>query len=510
MSGESADVAVLTAISEELTWARVAFEFGRSDRRKHLDGSVYWLRRFHSYLTGRNYKVVLGCIGWPGNSASAAATMAMIKDYRPRLVVLVGMAAGLRGKVRIGEAVIGERVVGYEQAALVRREDGTEDVEPRPDIALVAHTLQQDIANYDTKAAEPRVNSRFRALGGAYPIPAPGSEVEYRTHVATAPRIRTTTIASGEKLVRNDRVLYFLRTSLHGKIEAVEMEAAGFVVSCQRAGVPWLAVRGISDFGDQFKNDLFHELAARMAALVTRDFLEYGLELVEGEPRDLQSRFVATKPSGRRVQIVTEEEIKRLLTGKLSMHLRTLERNLRSPDSRDLERIAARIAAEFVDDWLERLPPEEQQEWWERVTGLAYDIALALIGTGIWAAAAYAMARIVFLESDKLTEDQSRYQARMVAIREKLAVGMSLEMKEELPHVTEQLMESLALEERIQRTLKQTETFQEFVLLAQAQHPTLSGDHTEWCAMTFAGTLIVWLRSLTLEGILPSEEEMRD
>jgi hypothetical protein len=41
----------------------------------------------------------------------------------------------------------------------------------------------------------------------------------------------------------------------------------------------WLVVRGISDFGDDLKDDRFHDFAARAAATVVVDFLAHGPEL---------------------------------------------------------------------------------------------------------------------------------------------------------------------------------------------------------------------------------------
>ena len=46
--------------------------------------------------------------------------------------------------------------------------------------------------------------------------------------------------------------------------------------------MPRLVFRGISAFGDQFKNDDFHRFAASMAAVSAVDFIEQGLNLPEG------------------------------------------------------------------------------------------------------------------------------------------------------------------------------------------------------------------------------------
>lgn len=67
-----------------------------------------------------------------------------------------------------------------------------------------------------------------------------------------------------------------MRTTLHGKIDVAEMEAAGIATACNRASTPYLVIRGISDFGDGEKNDGAHLLAATAAAIVAIDFAEHG------------------------------------------------------------------------------------------------------------------------------------------------------------------------------------------------------------------------------------------
>ena len=80
------------------------------------------------------------------------------------------------------------------------------------------------------------------------------------------------TVGSGEKLIRDPERFRALR-DLHGKLEVAELEAEGVANACERAGIPFVVVRGISDFGDERKDDRFHELAAKAAAVVARDFI---------------------------------------------------------------------------------------------------------------------------------------------------------------------------------------------------------------------------------------------
>jgi len=62
-------------------------------------------------------------------------------------------------------------------------------------------------------------------------------------------------IITGEKLVADDS-LKDMPKEYHEKIFALDMESAGFALTCQERGVPWLIFRGISDFGDPETKDV--------------------------------------------------------------------------------------------------------------------------------------------------------------------------------------------------------------------------------------------------------------
>jgi hypothetical protein len=135
----------------------------------------------------------------------------------------------------------------------------------------------QDVVSY--RAETSRLRDAFVCAGGEVPTAPVGQEDEFRTHVASTITARQGTIASGEKLLRDPEKLLAVRERYHGKTEVGEMEAAGVVDGCRRGAVPWLVIRGISDFGDDLKDDRFHTFASCAAAAVLHDFVAHGLDL---------------------------------------------------------------------------------------------------------------------------------------------------------------------------------------------------------------------------------------
>jgi hypothetical protein len=70
--GGPVDVAVLTVIPAELEAARLALGLDDRAREKAEDGTNYFHGAVASELTGRDYAVVVACIGGAGNPGAAA------------------------------------------------------------------------------------------------------------------------------------------------------------------------------------------------------------------------------------------------------------------------------------------------------------------------------------------------------------------------------------------------------------------------------------------------------
>ncbi len=269
-------------------------------------------------LAKLSYRVAITCIGEAGTAECSGAATSLIYDYRPKIVILVGIAAGLKSKTKIGDVIISEIVWGYEKASLDTGYRGKIKLVSRPDVGHVDFSVQQDITSYlSFFEKEERIGKLFLKMGGIYPQPSEISRAHYTKHVGAKPRIIDGSLASGNKLLKNPSVLHNLQAQGHGRIKAGEMEASGLVTACRQQKVPWLVVRGISDFGDRLKSDDFHAFAAQMAAAVLRDFIAEGLDLTIAKPRrGPKIAVAATTPS------VTEIR-------KVAAHIKKMESSTR-------------------------------------------------------------------------------------------------------------------------------------------------------------------------------------
>src|SRR5262245_39375065 len=101
-----ADIGVITVIPRELEYALKALELPpSSSRQKVRSGRIYYVGDVPQAF-GQPYRVALTCIGEAGTSECAATTSALIHECHPRIVLLVGIAAGMKKGTKIGTVIL--------------------------------------------------------------------------------------------------------------------------------------------------------------------------------------------------------------------------------------------------------------------------------------------------------------------------------------------------------------------------------------------------------------------
>jgi nucleoside phosphorylase len=261
------DVLILTALAVELKAARLAFGIEENTPASSTNiGQDHW-RAQVTTTSGSTTICTIASFGMAGNVGAATITATLLSEFKPKLVIMLGIAAGMREKVALGDVVISDRVVAYEGAAL---ENGQSQA--RPETYRPVFGVQQKITTY--LASPSSVRERIRAAREAQSLQLPESSEIGNVSKDLMPKAAT--IASGEKLLR-DPVKFKQLRDLQGKIEIAEMEAVGIFTACETHGVPCLVIRGISDFGDTTKDNQFHDLASRAAAIVAADLVASGM-----------------------------------------------------------------------------------------------------------------------------------------------------------------------------------------------------------------------------------------
>lgn len=203
----------------------------------------------YTYFLGKfgHYNVIhvgTGNMGALGRTASTATAFTAIEVWKPKAVLMVGIAFGADpDKQRIGDVLVSERVVNYE-----------------------THRANPDGSNTQRGLEGPASTillDRYRSVDGWK------HNIKYDDKDYVAKQI-SGLLLSGEILLDNKdlkaKLLAAYPTAIGG-----EMEGAGIYAACDNHQVNhWIIVKAVCDFGDGLKNidpnkDRYQELAIQSA-----------------------------------------------------------------------------------------------------------------------------------------------------------------------------------------------------------------------------------------------------
>jgi nucleoside phosphorylase len=232
---------ILTALSVE--FKAVSAHLTNLQEETHTQGTVYERGRFSS--ADRSWEVVIVEIG-QGNPAAAMEAERAIQQFKPNVVLFVGVAGGIKD-VQLGDVVAATKVYGYESGK------DKAYFEPRPEVGYSTYPMVQ------RARAEARKDSWLQRIGRPY------SDSPSAPHAFVGP------IAAGAKVVASIKSnTYSLLRKQYSDALAVEMEGYGFLTAARaNPGVEALVVRGISDLiTDKSQTDAegWQEIAAQNAS----------------------------------------------------------------------------------------------------------------------------------------------------------------------------------------------------------------------------------------------------
>jgi nucleoside phosphorylase len=264
----AADVMIFCVIEQELNATLAAF--GLNQLRRRTDAVLSGRRFYKASIKSKNcgkLVVWIGLVGEARNVVCANFCRDVFEKFSVKYCcLLVGIAGGNKEKVAIGDVVGSEEVVDIEGA----RVEPTVS-KPRHRHYPLSGPIRRMFADY-----EPTrwgwLNERVAALKV---LEKTGAKAPKQS-VNKVPKYKPGSVLTGEKL-RRDGKLPSIARRFGDRFMAIEMEGSGFASSCEAKGIPWLVFRGISDYGDMKKRDLWQPVAALDAALAAKAFIVHAL-----------------------------------------------------------------------------------------------------------------------------------------------------------------------------------------------------------------------------------------
>ena len=201
-----------------------------------------------------------------GMVSSALTASSLINLLKPRLIVMSGICAGVRGKVKMGDVLFADPAWDFQSGKRVRNDQNSQFA-MRPHQIPAPHKIRRHMEQIrdDRKT--------LAELSGAFDGNAPGI-----TRVMLGP------IASGSAVLADGEVVKEIRAQ-HQELIGIEMEIYGMYAAAHAASAPqpkFFAAKGVCDFADPDKEDDNQRYAAYASANVVRLLLErYGQRLLE-------------------------------------------------------------------------------------------------------------------------------------------------------------------------------------------------------------------------------------
>ncbi len=274
---EEKDIGIITVIGPELKG--VLRVLGRNpEEAEHIRGDQigFWFAEIQGE-NSRPISIVVTMVGVARNVPCAITVGELLNKFKVKLLILIGVAAGVRGRTQLGDVVYAQKVFDFEGMRLeVRRFLRLPTLlrveRPRPEISNVQPIVIQGLQRCTWGPAQ----TLFRRLvtEGVEAVPEEARGFE--------PSIRDGTIAAGEKLFA-DGSLKKLNKRFDQRIIAGAMEDSGFAQTADRYKIPWCIFRGICDYGDSHKGPKWQHAAAIAAASAAITFVNTaGMNIIRG------------------------------------------------------------------------------------------------------------------------------------------------------------------------------------------------------------------------------------
>lgn len=175
-----------------------------------------------------------------GMPVSAAISMKVINKFNPKLLIMTGIAAGVEGKVNLGDVLIPNQIWDWGSGKITDSEDGTALLFD-PETITINEQLATEMKDIASKGLY--VEGIKREFQGNPP-----------THSLT---IQVGPIASGASVLADSKTIELIKEQKRSVI-GVEMEAYGVLVAsklCAAEPMKTLIIKSVCDFANADKND---------------------------------------------------------------------------------------------------------------------------------------------------------------------------------------------------------------------------------------------------------------
>ncbi|MEH7538296.1 hypothetical protein V7167_29805, partial [Bacillus toyonensis] len=252
--GYEVDIAIITAVPVEYQALKKQLQHCEEHKVKG-DNTFYIKGKINDSC---DKSIVIATQHQMGMVAAAVLATKIIRNFKPRYLAMVGIAAGIRGQGNYGDIILPTEIWEYTSgkiAASQLKDDTPQEkgysFAPEPKYLAISSKVKE-ILNKDYSDVLIKIKDEWQ---GDSP--------------KTVPALIRGPMACGSIVVQNEKVIQEFIIPHNRKIKGVDMESYGVLYAVENTYEPKPEViicKSICDFGDELKGDDFQEYAAFTSA----------------------------------------------------------------------------------------------------------------------------------------------------------------------------------------------------------------------------------------------------
>jgi nucleoside phosphorylase len=241
------DIAIITAVPVEHEMVQRIIPARWENMRVKGDPTEYLVGNLVS-KSGINLKLVTGTLLQMGMPAASVLSMKLIENFRPKYLIMVGIAAGNKGQgLNLGDIVVASEAWDYGSGKLKENEELDYIFQPAPQqIELDIEIKEKLRKNFNLELQV--IKDKFM-----------GNTPSHSLNVYLGP------MASGAAVIQSEKYVNEMILSHNRKLLALEMETYGVYLAAKNSSLPRpkaISIKSVCDFADSEKGDDFQRYAA--------------------------------------------------------------------------------------------------------------------------------------------------------------------------------------------------------------------------------------------------------
>jgi nucleoside phosphorylase/CheY-like chemotaxis protein len=244
------DVCIICALEEELEYVLNLYDNWKTVR---VIGDNVIYRTNMIIINGVEVTIVAAAAPRMGMSNAAVLATKLISSFRPKIIVMTGICAGVRGKSNYGDILIADPIFDWGGGKWIAdKTDGSLKFRPAP----YPWRLDEDLL-FDIKS----MNENDNILKDIYEE-FQGAKPDHKL------KVYVDAMASGGSVLQSSCLMDDVKEQ-HKNLIGVEMESYAVFTAATYASNPkpkCISIKSVCDFGDEEKNDNFHTYASYTSA----------------------------------------------------------------------------------------------------------------------------------------------------------------------------------------------------------------------------------------------------